>query len=296
MQDVFISYSTKDQLEADLVKRVLESNGISCWMAPGNIPSGSNYAREIPGAIRQTRIFLLLLSRAAQASKWVPKELDLAVNEMKVIIPFMLEDCEILDEFNFYLIGAQRLNAYCQRAEALQVLVNRIHAVLSADEPICRQADQVSRAVHSPRAVSEEALAAFAQEYIGRDMITGHKAFKPRNMQALRNALQIPETDEVFLAHDDTLFRTGKNGFAMCTSGMYCLELMEKMPTYMSWRTFIEATEFKFKDMRKSADLYACTPDGDIQMAYVNLLGEPDRKLLVRFLERLREAMHHEFA
>ena len=62
MRDVFISYKAEELEEASWVKSVLENNGISCWMAPACIPGGSNYAVEIPQAIRQAKVFVLILS------------------------------------------------------------------------------------------------------------------------------------------------------------------------------------------------------------------------------------------
>ena len=38
MSDVFISYKTEDEAQARWVRDTLETNGISCWMAPGSIP------------------------------------------------------------------------------------------------------------------------------------------------------------------------------------------------------------------------------------------------------------------
>lgn len=132
MHDVFISYSTKDMPQAETVRDILEKNGIPCWMAPRDIPGGSNYAKEIPQAIRSCQVFLLILSENAQASNWVVKELDNAVNCCKIIIPLMLEDCPLNDEFNFLLTGAQRYAAYRKSAEVLSTLVERIKAVTGA--------------------------------------------------------------------------------------------------------------------------------------------------------------------
>ena len=38
--DVFISYKVDDFETAQWVRSVLETNGISCWMAPADIPGG----------------------------------------------------------------------------------------------------------------------------------------------------------------------------------------------------------------------------------------------------------------
>lgn len=134
MKEIFISYSTIDAISAETVRDVLETNGLSCWMAPRDIPGGSNYTKEIPIAIRNCTVFVLILSQNAQNSHWVLKELDSAVNAGKVILPFMLEDCILNDEFNFLLTGAQRYAAYQKKAEALETLIRRIRGILNAPE------------------------------------------------------------------------------------------------------------------------------------------------------------------
>ena len=57
-KDVFISYSSKDFDKVNSVKNILEINGISCWMAPQCIPPGSSYAKEIPMAIKNCKVYL----------------------------------------------------------------------------------------------------------------------------------------------------------------------------------------------------------------------------------------------
>lgn len=135
MKEVFISYSTVDAENAETVRNVLEKNGLSCWMAPRDIPGGSNYTKEIPIAIRNCTVFVLILSKNAQSSHWVLKELDSAVNCGKVILPFMLEDCLLNDEFNFLLTGAQRYEAYRKKAEAMETLVSRVRGILGVNAP-----------------------------------------------------------------------------------------------------------------------------------------------------------------
>ena len=60
MKEIFISYSTVDAINAETVRNVLEKNGLSCWMAPRDIPGGSNYTKEIPIAIRNCKVFFSL--------------------------------------------------------------------------------------------------------------------------------------------------------------------------------------------------------------------------------------------
>lgn len=44
--------------------------------------------------------------------------------------------------------------------------------------------------------------------------------------------------DEVYLIHDDTMFKSGKNGFAITDAGIYCRELGDRRATFTSWADF----------------------------------------------------------
>ncbi|MBO5747295.1 MAG: leucine-rich repeat domain-containing protein [Clostridia bacterium] len=151
MKDVFISYKNEEFDEANWVKTTLETNGISCWMAPMCIPGGSSYAVEIPVAIRNCKVFVLILSKRSQDSKWVPRELDQAINAGKTVLPFMLEDCPLKDDFNFYLTNVQRYAAYESKTKAIEKMLNEIKAILAASNPTVDS--EVVKAV--PNEVSE---------------------------------------------------------------------------------------------------------------------------------------------
>lgn len=134
-QDVFISYKSEEFPQAERVRQRLEQAGISCWMAPASITGGSSYASEIPQAIRSCKVFVLLLSRRAQKSMWIPKELDRAINSGAVIMPLMLEDCPLEDEFSFYLANIQRYPAYQDPDAAMTRLLQDIRLRLGRPEP-----------------------------------------------------------------------------------------------------------------------------------------------------------------
>lgn len=134
MSDVFISYSSKEYDKANHVRDVLKRNGISTWMAPDSIPGGSNYTKEIPKAIRECKVFLLILSQKAQGSVWVPAELEQAFKNEKLIIPFAVENCPLGDEFDFLLSRSQRIEAYEKNTDAMEKLVNTIKCSISIGE------------------------------------------------------------------------------------------------------------------------------------------------------------------
>ena len=58
--DVFISYSTKNSDLANKICYLLEQNNLKCWIAPRNIPSGTNYIDEISDGIKSTKIVVLV--------------------------------------------------------------------------------------------------------------------------------------------------------------------------------------------------------------------------------------------
>ncbi len=133
MANVFISYKAEEYDEAVWVKKILEENRITCWMAPQSIPTGSSYAKEIDSAIKNCNVVVLMLSRAAQDSVWIEKEIDIALNYRKIIVPFDIEDCPIQGAFNFYLTNVQRCYAYLDKARAIEEVVTRIRSVIGSD-------------------------------------------------------------------------------------------------------------------------------------------------------------------
>jgi len=114
MHDIFISHSTKDKDFAFQITKKLEDNGLKVWIAPRNIQSGHIYAYDIVEAITDTRLFLILVSENSLVSDDVERELLLAAEEKKQIIPAYLDNSYEMKTFNkpsfrYYLVGIQRL-------------------------------------------------------------------------------------------------------------------------------------------------------------------------------------------
>ena len=105
--DVMISYSTKQKEEALAIYYRLINEGISTWMAPQSIPDGSEYYIEIPKAINNSKIILLLLTNDSIKSSYVPKEISASIGAKKFIMPFQLGDVVLNNGFDFLLIDIQ---------------------------------------------------------------------------------------------------------------------------------------------------------------------------------------------
>ena len=132
--DVFISYKSDEESYAKTVRKVLEDNGISCWMAPDSIPAGSNYMKQIPQAIEDCKVMIILISKKSQQSTWVKNEFSQAVTKHKTIIPYVIQDCPLEDEFQFSMSTMQQVYAWQDEEAALQRIVRDIRASLNEDE------------------------------------------------------------------------------------------------------------------------------------------------------------------
>jgi hypothetical protein len=80
---VFVSHSSKDVEFARAVRDALEKCGARCWMAPRDIPTGTNYAYMISGALGKCGMLLFLLSANSMDSVWCAKELQFRFAELQ---------------------------------------------------------------------------------------------------------------------------------------------------------------------------------------------------------------------
>ncbi len=154
---VFVSYSSKDAETVSRVLKVLDEIDVAYWKAPEMIPAGSNYAREIPTAIEGCQIFLLLLSKVAQESIWVEKEVDTAVCNRKVIIPIQLDNEPLNSMYRFYLNNVQMIMAGNNWDMAMEELKKQISLLLGL-EPDSRRVGQAERIGNALRNKKNAAL------------------------------------------------------------------------------------------------------------------------------------------
>ncbi|HZK76200.1 MAG TPA: TIR domain-containing protein [Candidatus Kapabacteria bacterium] len=108
MSDIFISYSRQDAEQAQLLTELLTSAGLSCWIDKSGIDLATSWSKEIVQAIDQCKAFVVLLSSASNESTNVHKELSLASEKKKKILPLDLEPVALSEEMQYHLAGIQR--------------------------------------------------------------------------------------------------------------------------------------------------------------------------------------------
>lgn len=110
--DVFVSYSSKDKAIADTIVAALENNQIRCWYAPRDIKPGEDWGNAITTAVINARIFLMIFSGNANQSQRVLDELNFAISQQAVILPFRIENLEPKGAMKLHLASRHWLDAY----------------------------------------------------------------------------------------------------------------------------------------------------------------------------------------
>lgn len=110
----FISYSSRNVMQAETLKRLLQDNKIHVWIAPDGIPQGREYPLVIPTALKLAKTFVLLLTPDSAKSQWVRRELAIAISnsvetKVKVILSdgFTVSDMRRDNELEFLLDRVQ---------------------------------------------------------------------------------------------------------------------------------------------------------------------------------------------
>jgi WD40 repeat protein len=129
--DVFISYSTLDKPAADAACATLEAAGIRCWIAPRDILPGNDYDASIIDAIESAKIFILMFSGNANASRQIKLEVERAVSKGIMIIPVRIEDVMPSKALEYFISTPHWLDAFTPPMERhLKQLATSVQAQL----------------------------------------------------------------------------------------------------------------------------------------------------------------------
>jgi len=109
--DVFLSYAAADKAIALEVVKGLEDHAIRCWIAPRDIPAGSEYGEQIIEAVKGSRIFVVIFSASANTSPHVRREVERAVSAEKTIVPIRIENVEPTGAMEYALGNTHWLDA-----------------------------------------------------------------------------------------------------------------------------------------------------------------------------------------
>ena len=101
--DVYVCYSAKDKMAADQVVSAIEASGVPCWIAPRDMQPGAPWGSEILAAIDAAKIFVLIFSGETNSSQPALREVQVALRNDIVLIPFRTEDVAPEGAMNYFL-------------------------------------------------------------------------------------------------------------------------------------------------------------------------------------------------
>ena len=85
---------------------------MSCWIAPRDVSPGRDYASEIVGGIEASAVFVLLLSREANDSAFVRREVERAASKGKPVLPVRLEEVTPSRALELFISSEQWIDAW----------------------------------------------------------------------------------------------------------------------------------------------------------------------------------------
>jgi len=129
--DVFISYSWADKDAVKRLKEILESSKLKCWIDDGKMHGGNQLFAEIEQGISSAYIFLACISDSYGNSENCKREVLLATDRKKLIIPVIISQC----------------NPYPPRGDMGPLLAGKLYIDMRDSQLLVNNSDQLIRAV-----------------------------------------------------------------------------------------------------------------------------------------------------
>ena len=131
-QPVFISHAADDKAVAEKVCRLLEVERIRCWIAPRNINPRRDRSEQTIAAIESAPALVLILSANANASIFVPSEVERAFSNGRVLYVLRVEEVQPSRAIALFVSRSQWIDAWKPPLEdPVHVLAGAIRGLLS---------------------------------------------------------------------------------------------------------------------------------------------------------------------
>jgi len=116
---LFVSHVSEDRAAALQVVGELERRGVRCWIAPRNVRAGKPFDDEIGDAIDACRAMLLIFSERCNDSDYIRREVTVAGEANKVVIPFRIENAQPKRGLRVRLADLHWIDAFVAREQAI---------------------------------------------------------------------------------------------------------------------------------------------------------------------------------
>jgi formylglycine-generating enzyme required for sulfatase activity len=134
--DVFISYSRKDYVVNDeiisgnpisAILELFDKNDVKYWFDKDGIYSGEEFVKEISTAIVNSKMLVFVSSKNSNESEYTCGEILKAKKTKKLIIPFLIDECEYNEKFEILLLPLNHIDYVNQPNTALPELLRTVN-------------------------------------------------------------------------------------------------------------------------------------------------------------------------
>ena len=147
---VFISHHSSHENSARRLKKILDRNGLTGWMAPDDVPPGTAFDDAIVNQLGKSDVVVLLFSKGSDASRHVKREMILADNLGLPVYPIRLEEVPA-DGLAYWLNDHQWIDWFDGKDSTIQRAIDAIR-------------EQIAEAAGaSPDATAPEDVRGFAE-------------------------------------------------------------------------------------------------------------------------------------
>jgi formylglycine-generating enzyme required for sulfatase activity len=129
-REIFVSYARADGDKVAAIVEALRKSGVDVWIDHQAIRPATVWRTEIVEAIAACSLLLFFASEHSCASENVQKELTLASEERKPILPVFIEPAELSPDVRFQVAGVQHIAWYEDNHRAVKQIVTAIKDLL----------------------------------------------------------------------------------------------------------------------------------------------------------------------
>ncbi len=109
---IFLSYDTENGEMARELRTIFVEEGFRVWMAPDDIRGPRSWAEQIDRAISEASVLAVLISSNANQSSHVGREVSLALEQGKPVLPIRIEDVAVSGTLRYLLTLVQWVDAF----------------------------------------------------------------------------------------------------------------------------------------------------------------------------------------
>src|SRR6267154_693844 len=131
---LFVSHVSEDRVAALEIVGELERRGVPCWIAPRNVQPGHPFDDEIVAALDGCRAMLLIFSEHCNESEYIRREVTVAGENRKIIIPFRIEDVQPRRGLRVRLSDLHWIDGFAAHERAIDELARRFGPPAAAEE------------------------------------------------------------------------------------------------------------------------------------------------------------------